>query len=207
MVVAGVVIAGGRSVRFGGEKAVAVLGGQPLLMWAARRLQKSCAHVAVNVRPGTEAEALARAEGLPVLLDTPGDAAGPLAGVKAGLAWAASLGASSLAVSPCDVPMLPDELFTRLLLAAGSSGAAIAETPEGRQPLCSVWPVGALNKVTAALAGGAHPPTWLLLESLEATPVNFQSAEAFANINTRADLAAVAGRLEQEGWERSFKRP
>ena len=206
MVPAGVVIAGGRSVRFGGEKAVAVLSGQPLLIWAVRRLQKNCTHVAVNVRPGTEAEALARAEGLPILLDAPGDAAGPLAGVKAGLAWARSLGATSLAVSPCDVPMLPDELFTRLLLAAGSRGAAIAETPEGRQPLCSVWPVSALSKVTAALAGGAHPPTWLLLESLEATPVTFHSAEAFANINTRADLAAVAGRLERDGWERS-RRP
>ena len=34
----GVVLAGGRSVRFGGEKAAALLRGTPLLLWAARRL-------------------------------------------------------------------------------------------------------------------------------------------------------------------------
>jgi molybdenum cofactor guanylyltransferase len=200
--VVGVVIAGGRSVRFGGEKAVAVLAGQPLLLWAVRRLQRSCPAVAVNARPGTEAAALAQAEGLPVLHDAPGDPAGPLSGVKAGLAWAQELGAVAVAVSPCDVPLLPDDLFTRLISAA-NSGAAIAETSDGRrQSLCSVWPVSALAKVTAALMGGAHPPTWLMLETIGATPVHFQSPEAFANINTRADLAAIAGRIEKEDWDR-----
>ncbi len=69
--VVGVVIAGGRSVRFGGEKAVAGLAGKPLLMWAAERLARSCVTVAINARPDTEAEALARAEGLTVLHDMP----------------------------------------------------------------------------------------------------------------------------------------
>lgn len=200
--VLGVVIAGGRSVRFGGEKAAAELAGKPLLLWAASRLARSCASVAVNARPGTEAEALARAAGLPVLHDAPGDAAGPLAGVKAGLAWAAERGASAIAVSPCDAPLLPNDLFVRLITAA-RAGAAMAETAEGRQPLCSVWPVSALAKVTAALLNGAHPATWMMLESIGATRVVFQEPEAFANINTRADLAAIAGRLERSEWRLS----
>jgi hypothetical protein len=33
--------------------------------------------------------------------------------------------------------------------------------------------------------------------------VHFQSSEAFTNINTRADLAAIAGRLEREDWWRA----
>jgi molybdopterin-guanine dinucleotide biosynthesis protein A len=192
--VAGVVLAGGRSVRFGGEKAVARLAGRPLLMWAAQRLKGSCAAVAVNARPGTEAEALAQAAGLPVLHDAAGDPAGPLAGVKVGLAWAESLGVRSLAVSPCDAPLLPPDLFVRLIAAAGG-GAAMAETSDGRQPLCAVWPVSALSTVVAALEGGAHPPTWRVLESVGAQHVQFDSAEAFANLNTRADLAAIDERV------------
>lgn len=192
--VAGVVLAGGRSVRFGGEKAAAQLAGRPLLMWAVERLKGSCGAVAVNARPGTEAEALARAAGLTILHDAAGDAAGPLAGVKAGLAWAQSLGARSLAVSPCDAPLLPGDLFARLIAAAGA-GAAMAETSDGRQPLCAVWPVGALSAVVAALAGGAHPPTWRVLESVGARHVHFEPPEAFANLNTRADLEAVAARV------------
>jgi molybdenum cofactor guanylyltransferase len=192
--VLGVVIAGGRSVRFGGEKAVALLAGRPLLMWAVQRLQRSCAVVAVNARPGTEAEALARTENLPVLHDVAGDAAGPLSGVKVGLLRAREQGARAIAVSPCDVPLLPDDLFARLIEAAGS-GASMAETVEGHQPLCAVWPVSALEKVTQALEGGAHPATWRMLDSLGATRVRFPDAAAFANVNTRADLEAIAARL------------
>jgi molybdopterin-guanine dinucleotide biosynthesis protein A len=192
--VAGVVLAGGRSVRFGSEKAAALLAGRPLLLWAAQRLHKSCATVAVSTRPGTEAESLARAAALPVLHDVAGDAAGPLAGVRVGLAWARGLGARALAVSPCDAPLLPDDLFPRLIEAAGG-GAAMAQTTDGRQALCAVWPVSALAAVEAALAAGAHPPTWAVLESVGARSVRFDRAEAFANINTREDLAAIVARL------------
>src|SRR5690349_24627084 len=103
----GVVIAGGRSVRFGGEKAVALFEGTPLLMLAVRRLQPLCERVAVNARPGSEAAALAASSGLQVLPDLPRDPSGPLAGVRAGLAWARAHGAARIAVSPCDSPLVP----------------------------------------------------------------------------------------------------
>ncbi len=193
---AGLVLSGGRSLRFGGEKAAAPLGGKPLLLWATERLQGACGAVAVNTRPGTEAETLAETHDLPVLHDAPGDPDGPLSGIKAGLAWAAGIGARSLAVSPCDAPLLPQDLFQRLYEAAGEQGAAMAVTADGRQPLCAVWPVAALSVVTAALADGAHPATWRVLESLGAKPVRFDPPEAFANLNTREDLAAAAERLE-----------
>ena len=195
---AGVVLAGGRSVRFGGEKASALLAGKPLLMWAVERLRSVCTAVAVNARPGTEAEALARAAGLAVLHDAPGDAAGPLAGVRAGLEWATGLGASALAVSPCDAPLLPDDLYRRLVAAAGE-GAALAETGDGPQPLCALWPVSALGTLAAALVGGAHPATWRMLEAIGARRVHFAERQAFANLNTRAELAAIAARLENRG--------
>jgi molybdopterin-guanine dinucleotide biosynthesis protein A len=190
----GMVLAGGRSVRFGGEKAAAELAGTPLLIWAARRLRPTCSVVAANVRPGTQAEAIARAAGLPLLYDVPGDALGPLAGVKVGLMWARERGATALAVSPCDVPLLPDDLFVRLGEAAGF-GPALAETSGGDQPLCALWPVSALPTVIEALQGGAHPPTWRLLQTLGATRVRFDDEGAFANVNTQADLAALAARI------------
>lgn len=196
------VIAGGRSRRFGGEKAVASLGGRPLLLWATLRLQAACALVAVNARPGTEAESLAAAQGFDVLHDAPGDPDGPLSGVKAGLRWALARGARALAVSPCDAPLLPEDLFVRLVEAAGE-GAAMAVTDEGRQPLCAVWPVGALPAVEAALEGGSHPPTWRLLESVGAVPVHFDLPGAFANVNTREELARLeADRLARPPHQR-----
>lgn len=197
----GIVIAGGRSLRFGGEKAVATLAGRPLLLWAADRLARNCSRVAVNARPGTGAAELAAAQGLEVISDAPGDADGPLAGVKAGLAWAAGHGATALAVSPCDVPLLPDDLYSRLYDAA-NGGAAMAETAEGRQPLCAIWPVSALGPLREALAGGAHPATWKMLEQVGAVKVRFEETERFANLNTREDLAGFEARLARTAYQR-----
>jgi molybdopterin-guanine dinucleotide biosynthesis protein A len=191
--IVGLVLAGGRSVRFGGEKAVALLDGKPLLVWAAERLRSVCKQVAINVRQGTQAEAVARERRFATLHDEPGDAAGPLAGVKVGLIWAGRQGATTLAVSPCDAPLLPDDLYVRLLAGAGG-GAALADTSEGRQPLCALWPVTALPAVSAALADGARPPTWQMLERVGARKVRFDDPHAFANVNTRDDLAALAAR-------------
>lgn len=167
---------------------MALLGGRPLLLWAVDRLAQACDVVAINARAGTAAERLALECGLAVISDAPGDPDGPLAGIKAGLAWARKRGAVQLAVSPCDVPLAPDDLYLRLRAAAGQ-GAAIARTSEGRQPLCAVWPVAGLPDLVAALANGAHPPTWRMLEQLGAVPVDFDPPESFANLNTREDLA------------------
>ncbi len=194
--VVGLVLAGGRSVRFGGEKAVALLEGRPLLAWAAERLRSVCEDVAINVRPETEAETVAKSLGFATLYDEAGDALGPLAGVKVGLIWAEGRGARTLAVSPCDAPLLPDDLYVRLLERA-KDGPAIAGTSDGPQPLCSLWPVSALPLVREALVGGAHPPTWRLLEQLGARKVLFERPEQFANINTRDELAAIVTRREE----------
>ena len=189
----GLVLAGGRSVRFGGEKAAAELKGKPLLIWAAERLAAACPAVAVNARPGTESERLAGA--LPVLHDHAGDPDGPLSGVRAGLEWAWRGGASFLAVSPCDAPLLPPDIFPRLIAAALEHGAAVAETPDGLQPQVAVWPVLALTLLENALEGGRHPPTWRMLQAAGAEPVRFDDPGLFANVNTREDLAALAARL------------
>ena len=150
LMVVGLVLAGGRSVRFGGEKAVALLEGRPLLAWAAERLESVCLEVAINVRTGTEAESVAKALGLSTLYDAPGDALGPLAGVKAGLIWAEERGARVLAVSPCDAPLLPDDLYVRLL-ERSEGGAAMAETRDGPQPLCALWPITALPEAVKGI--------------------------------------------------------
>jgi molybdopterin-guanine dinucleotide biosynthesis protein A len=193
--IGGLVLAGGRSTRFGAEKAAALLQGQPLLSWALDHLALSAGARAVSAAAGSQAETLARAAGVPVLRDADGDARGPLSGIRAGLVWARELGLTYLAVEPCDAPLLPRDLHLRLRAAIGDAPAAVAETPDGVQPLCSLWRTDVLDAVTAALAGGAHPPIWRLLGDLGAARVAFGDASAFANTNRPQDLEAAALRL------------
>lgn len=186
--IAGLVLAGGRSERFGSEKAMAELDGRPLVAIAAARLAASCSPVAVSARPASGAAMWAETEGLPLLHDLPGDADGPLAGVRAGLMWAKDIGADRLATLPCDVPDAPGDLVKRLSAALDGHLIAFAASADGIQPLCSVWKVAALGLLNQAMADGAHPPVRQFAGMPGAVTVRFDDASAFANVNRREDL-------------------
>lgn len=193
-VMVGLALAGGRSSRFGGDKAAAHLDGRPLLSWAIAHLDLSCFKVAVSAGPGSAAEAIALAQNRAVLADRTADADGPLAGIRSGLDWARAQGADLLAIEPCDAPLLPADLHTRLLAGLGSAPAAMAVTPDGPQPLCSIWRTHLLDVVDRALEGGAHPPLWRLLGDIGAATVMFDDVTAFINANTPGALRDAGSR-------------
>ena len=190
---AGLALAGGRSTRFGGEKANALLGGRRLLAIALDHLGRHCEAVAVSAGPGSEAEALARARDVPVLHDPAGAPRGPLAGVCAGLYWAQTHGSALLAVLPCDLPRVPPDLFGRLLDELGpGDGAAVARTADGPQSLCFVARAALHAPLAALLRAGEHPAVHAWLEGVGARQVFFAEAAGFANINTPEDLSRAA---------------
>ncbi len=198
---AGLVLAGGRSSRFGGEKAVARLAGKPLLAWSLAALDAWCAPVAVSAAARSEAAALARSRGMAVLTDHPAHAQGPLAGVTAGLAWAAAGGLGALVTLPCDTPLVGPAEIEALIAALGAAPAAYAVSPEGPQGLCAIWRTRLAGDLAAALAGGAHPPVWDLLAKVGARAVPFEDPHPFANINRPEDLARLAAALVQNPLE------
>lgn len=177
---AGLVLAGGRSRRFGSEKAVALFRGRPMMDWPLAALAAVCEAVAVSARGESGAAAVARERGLAVLADGPAVPEGPLAGITAGVAWAREGGFSHLATLPCDTPGIGETVLRRLIAEAGRGGA-FAVTPGGAEPLVAVWPV-----IRFPRPDGAHPPIQSLLHDLGALPVRFQSAALFANVNRAA---------------------
>ena len=183
-------LAGGRSLRFGTEKAVAVHRGDVLIAVAAAALSAHCPDLAVNAPPGSGAAAFATNVGLSLVTDRPGAPDGPLAGLREGLAWAASIGAEMLAVLPCDLPHVTPEVPAALiaaLTANGNAGAIAAHDHKGPHALCSVWRVTGLPVVEAALAGGAHPPVRRVLEALGGLWLPIE-AKFLINANTPDDL-------------------
>jgi len=62
--------------------------------------------------------------------------------------------------------------------------------------------VTALEALETALAGGAHPPTWRMLEAVGAVPVRFGQAQQFANANTREELARLEAIASGTGHQR-----
>jgi len=189
--VAGLVLAGGLSRRFGREKATALWRGRPLLAWSLAALDADCERVAVSARPGSGAEGLARAAGRPVLHDDRSHPGGPLAGLAAGLAWATSEGFDALATLPCDTPMVGPAEVRALIEALGEADGAHAVTDDGLQGLCAIWRVGLEPGLAARLAGQDHPPVHRLLADIGSRPVRFPDPAPFRNINTKDDLAGA----------------
>ena len=190
--IAGLILSGGRSRRFGVDKAGAQIDGQTLLERAVQSLVGACAWTAVSARPGSVGEDEATRLGLTVLADRPGDPEGPLAGVRAGLAWAGDLGAAALFVQPVDTPFLPPDLTLRLaerLASEPDAPAAYVTTADGPQPLCALWRTTALADLASELGGGKHPSVQGYLRAIGAAPLAMDDAAAFTNINTPQDLS------------------
>jgi len=187
--VAGLILAGGAGARLGGvDKAFLALGGRPLLAHVLARLVPQLGQVAVSAN----GDAARFAEfGVTVLGDGAMAGKGPLAGVAAGLAWAAELGAAALLTVPVDTPFVPDNLA--VALGAGPSVAVW----QGRQHhLVASWPVKCLPDLLAFLAA---PGAYRVRDALAvcgARPVVYEGDDdPFLNINTAADLAAAERRV------------
>lgn len=196
--VAGLILAGGRSTRMGGrDKAFCRLGGEMLLARALRRLAPQLPQLAVSAGGDPS-----RFAGLPwpVLADAAG-AGGPLAGVRAGLAWAAGLAdpPRHLVTVPVDAPFFPEDLVARLMAAADGPGVlAVAVGAGGRQPVFAAWPLALAAALDAFLCAGETRRVGAFLDRHGARTVVFPPAasgpDPFFNVNTPADLAE-AGRL------------
>jgi molybdenum cofactor guanylyltransferase len=193
----GLILAGGRSQRFGSDKALARLDGVTLLERVLARLAPACVEVAVSAPPDGPTEALAHQLGLTCLEDPAGSPRGPLSGILAGLAWAQGRD-DVLLTLPCDAPLLPAALPARRLAAAEGAPCAVARSPRGLQPLCAAWRAPMLRVLRSALTDGLHPPVQQLLRDAGAALVDCPDDGAFLNINSVDDLAEAERRLRDE---------
>ncbi len=127
----GIILAGGLATRMGGgDKCLHSLGDRRLIDHVIARIAPQVAGLALNANgdPARFADL-----GLPVLPDSIEGFAGPLAGVLAGLDWAAGQGASQVVSVAADTPFFPRDLVERLEHATDPTHPiAIAATPASR---------------------------------------------------------------------------
>ena len=196
----GVILAGGQATRMGGgDKGLRVVAGKCLLDHVLDRLRPQVGHIALNANG-----APARFDdfGLPVVPDSLPDWPGPLAGVLAGLDWAAGQGADAIVTVAADTPFFPRDLVARLQAAAGPSGLALAATREGgklwRHPTFGLWPVALREDLRAALTGGLRKVV-LWTDTHGAGTAEFETVpfDPFFNINTPEDIASAEQLVRQ----------
>ncbi|MCV6591485.1 MAG: molybdenum cofactor guanylyltransferase MobA [Silicimonas sp.] len=193
----GVILAGGQARRMGGgDKGLLRLGSSTILGHVVARLEDQVARLALNANgDGARFADL----GLPVLPDSIDGFAGPLAGVLAGLDWAAGEGADHVVTAAADTPFFPPDLVPRLLLAAEVEGKpiALARTEDGRHPTFGLWPVALREDLRAALQDGTRKVVaWTDRHGTAMADFPTGRFDPFFNVNTPEDLALAQSYLE-----------
>lgn len=188
----GLLLAGGLSRRMGGgDKSLRLLAGRPLLRHVIDRLGPQVDALVLNAN-GDPAR-FARF-GLPVVPDSIPDFAGPLAGVLAGLDWAAENRPNCAYVVSVatDAPFLPNDLVNRLVggLKAEDAELACAASAAQPHPVIGLWPVRLRDALRHALnADGVRKvDQWTSSYRLATVPFADQPIDPFFNANRPEDL-------------------
>jgi len=188
--VTGIVLAGGQGRRMGGvDKGLVEFRGAPMVAAVLARLAPQVGAIVVNANQNAQAYA---ALGHRVVPDAVGGFAGPLAGLHAGLAAAATPWAVTV---PCDSPFLPLDLVGRLGSGAlaGNAEIAVARTFDQPHPVFALVRTTLRAHLDGFLAGGGRKiDAWYASLSVVEVPFD-DDADAFRNINTRDELASADG--------------
>jgi len=194
----GLVLAGGLARRMGGgDKALIAIGGVAILDRVLGLLRPACGEIILNAN-GDPAR-FAR-YGLPVIPDSVPDFAGPLAGILAGLDWAAAHAPDIawIVSTPGDCPFLPHDLVPRLHAAREKAGTplACARSGDWRHPVVGLWPVALREDLRHALIeeGLRKIEVWTARHGVAIAEWPAKPLDPFFNVNTPKD-AAEAERL------------
>ena len=191
----GLVLAGGLARRMGGgDKARIRIGGATILERVLARLKPQCGAVILNANgdPARFADT-----GLAVVGDSVPGFAGPLAGILAGLDWAAAHRPDvvDIASVPGDCPFLPDDLVARLADARRQAGVplACARSGDWRHPVVALWPVELRENLRYALVEeDLHKiEIWTARHGIVAVDWATTPVDPFFNVNTPADAEAA----------------
>jgi len=203
--IVGLLLAGGQSRRMGGgDKALRLLGGRSLLERVIERLRPQTAALVLNANGDPRRFA---GFGLPVVADSIADFAGPLAGILAGLDWAAAHRPNCPVVASVatDAPFLPEDLVSRLLQGMDTAGAELACAASGGQahPVIGLWPVRLRDELRRALVeeGVRKVDVWTARYRLATVPFADEvpglgpGIDPFFNANRPEDLDRAAALL------------
>ena len=199
----GVILAGGLARRMGGgDKSLLSLGASSrVLDQVIARLGAQVDQMVLNANGDPE-----RFDefGLPVVADSLDGFLGPLAGVLAGLDYAADHGFDHIVSVAADTPFFPTDLVSALETASKHMDVPIALAAtkiEGgitvRHPTFGLWPVAFREDLQSALQDGLRKVVlWTDQHGAETHVFDSGEIDPFFNINTPEDLELANKMME-----------
>jgi molybdenum cofactor guanylyltransferase len=197
------VLAGGAARRMGGgDKPLREIGGRTMLARVIARLKPQCEGLLLSANGDPSRFA---SYDLPVVADETEDHLGPIAGILAGLDWAAanSPDAQWLVSAPGDCPFLPRDLVVRLRQAVSNQDAelALAASAGRTHPVIGLWSVGLRGSLREAflVEGLRKVSDWTRRCRAATVAWPAKPVDPFFNANTVEDLAEAERLAALEG--------
>jgi len=199
----GVIVAGGRSTRFGDtDKAVAELAGTPMIRRVADRITPVVDEIVVNCRAGQRAAIAAALDGVAVTVSfalDPEPDLGPAAGIATGLR---AVEGDYAFVAACDMPFVDPGLVAYLFDRAAGHEAAVPRTDGWYQTTHAVYHAVAMAEACGRALDDGERRVAAALSRLDYATVGREEIAArasmatFENLNTREEFAAAGDRLD-----------
>lgn len=190
--ITGLILAGGRAQRMGGiDKGLIPFHGKAMIESAISRLRPQVSTILINANRSITKYSH---YGYPVLMDSTPDFSGPLAGFSVGLKHCKT---PYLLTSPCDSPLLPVDLAKEMASQLENKDLelvfASSIEDDGKvwsQPVFCLMKSDLQDSLDTFLSkGDLKIDHWF--KELRSGTVVFENPQAFANVNTPEELAAL----------------
>jgi len=195
----GIVLAGGKSRRFGTSKTLAEVGGLPMASRAVAVLKRAGLSVGVI----SSEDGLNEVLGVEVRADVEPEK-GPVGGLLTALEWSKQIRRSGVFLLGCDMPLMSAKVVRALLSMRGDHSAVIPISIRGAEPLCGFYDSSCYPKVREVLDSQDRSMHSLLrlLKVREVPPIGGSEGlwtdQVFFNVNTREEIFVAERMLAQQ---------
>lgn len=186
-----VILAGGQGRRMGHtDKGLLNLNARPFIEHVIERIKSQIKQIAIN-SPAPEDY---RQYGLPVFADVIEGGLGPLAGLHAALTRCDS---EWVLILPCDTPLLPADLVSRMVETVSREGREVCTVTDGKRlhAVIILARQSVLPRLEAFLRSGQRRVQNWLGDEQPAIADFSDQPDAFVNLNTPEQLAQLESEL------------
>ena len=192
-----VILAGGKSRRFGADKAVAKLGEKSLIDYTINKLEPKFAEILVITNNPKQVSK----NNIFFIKDTMAGQLGPLVGILSAMEWVKNNDKNYewIISFPCDTPFFEEEIIDKVINSQKSSDKKLLFLKSGnkRHNIFGLWSIELMEQLRNDINQGARKvEDWANKIGTEIVEINSESDKSFLNINTKLDLEEAQKKLK-----------
>tara|TARA_B100001750_G_C15439555_1_gene562795 strand:- start:195 stop:797 length:603 start_codon:yes stop_codon:yes gene_type:complete len=192
-----VILAGGKSRRFGADKAVAKLGDKSLIDYTINKLEPKFAEILVITNNPMQVSK----NNIFFIKDTLTGQLGPLVGILSAMEWVKNNDKNYewIISFPCDTPFFEEKIIDKVINSQKSSDKKLLFLKSGnkRHNIFGLWSIELMEQLRNDINQGARKvEDWANKIGTEIIEINSESDKSFLNINTKLDLEEAQKKLK-----------